>query len=743
MNLRLLIFISVLLSCFLNSNEYFAQQLGSLRGFVTDSTNGEPISFANVFIKETNIGASSNSDGFFFIPAIPSGNRKVVISFIGYKPREVDVLVMDKKITELDVSLIPSSVELEELNVIGEKIVRQNETDIGLQTITTKEIEYTPISVESDIFKVIQASPGVSSTGDVTARYYVRGGAGDQNEVLLNGVTLYNPFHALGIFSSIDPEMISVLEFFKGGYEPKYGNRLSSTLNIVTKNGNKNKFSATGQASLLAGKVLLEGPIPNGSFVTTARKSYYSDILKKFLNEKEAPFDFYDLSFKVNYENPKFSKGGLFTLHGFYSNDFINNNDPLRENYLTQNLILGGIWRKVWSDPLYSVFNFSYSGYDAKVDPNFSDAKERFNNLTDVSLNFDFTYVYQSKDELQFGLQNKILSTLLEQENLNGGNTKFDQSGWDMSIYFNYKFYRWEKIGLDLGFRSRILGLSKNRPFIIEPRFSFTYLPNNLIAFKIAGGWYSQEVVTISNENELVSVYEPWIIVPDYLNAPQSLHLIAGIKSYITDFFTVELEGYYKSISNLFDVNTRKFTADFFDYDNLDGEAYGVDLLLKYNFNPFYLKTSYSLGWAYKIDGSNKFHPRYDRRHNVNVLFAIDFGAGWETSFTWNFASGMPFTPIAGFYDRLYNDENPPYQFTNYFIPSTIFGSKNTKRLPIYHRLDVSLSKDITTNLLDLTIGGSIVNVYDRKNIFYFDRKTGEQVNMLPILPSAFIKVKL
>jgi hypothetical protein len=433
----------------------------------------------------------------------------------------------------------------------------------------------------------------------------------------------------------------------------------------------------------------------------------------------------------------------LFTLHGFYSNDFINNNNPLRENYLTENLILGGLWRKVWSDPLYSVFNLSYSGYNAKVDPNFSDAKKRSNTLNDVSLNFDFAYVYQSKDELQFGLQNKILSTLLEQENLNGGITKFDQSGWDMSIYFNYKFYRWEKIGLDLGFRSRILGLSKNRPFIIEPRFSFTYLPSNIIAFKFAGGLYSQEVVTLSNENELVSIYEPWIIVPDYLNAPQSLHLIAGLKSFITDFFTIELEGYYKKISNLFDVNKRKFTADFFDYNNLNGEAYGIDLLFKYNFDPFYIKSSYSLGWAYKIDGSNKFHPRYDRRHNVNILLAIDFGAGWETSFTWNFASGMPFTPISGFYDRLYNDDNPPYSFTHNFVPSTLYGNKNTKRLPYYHRLDISISKDITTNLLNFTFGASLINVYDRENIFYFDKKTGARVNMLPILPSAFIKVKL
>lgn len=720
-----------------------AQEAGSLRGFVTDSTNGESISFANVYIESTMTGASTDNRGYYFIPAVPTGTYRVIVSYLGYETKLVEVIISENKITELNVKLSPGSVEIDELNVVAEKIVRRNETDLGLQKISVREIEYMPVSVESDIFKAIQASPGVSSTGDVTSRYYVRGGGGDQNEVRLNGVTLYNPFHALGIFSSVDPEMISVLEFFKGGYEPKYGNRLSSTLNIITKDGNKNDFGATAQTSLLSGKLMLEGPVPNGSFITTARKSYYSDILKKFLNEKEAPFDFYDLSFKVNYSNPSFNKGSKFVLHGFYSNDFINNNNPLRENYLTNNIILGGSWRKVWASPLFSVINISYSGYNAKVDPNLSDAKERENELNDISIDFDFTYIYQSKDELQFGVQNKILNTILRQENLIGETTEFEQSGWDLSIYFNYKFYRWDKVGLDIGFRSRLSGLSKNRPFIIEPRFSFTYLPNSLIAFKLAGGWYSQEVVTLSNENELISIYEPWIIVPDYLNAPQALHLIAGIKSYITDFITVEAEAYYKSISNLFDTNPRKYTARFYDYENLDGEAYGLDILLKYQFDPVYFKASYSLGWTYKISGGEKYSPRYDRRHSVNILSAYNLGKNWEISLTWNFASGMPFTPVSGFYDRIYNEPDPPYIFYHNFIPSTLWGDKNTQRLPVYHRLDLSLSKDIKIGFAEFTFGASVINVYNRKNIFYFDKETGERVNMLPVMPSAFVKVKI
>jgi len=737
------VFIFIISFLFIQNSEIFCQQTGSLRGFLTDSTNGEAIIYANVVIKDVDRGSSTDKNGYFFIPAIPPGKRTVIISYLGYTTKTVSAVIIDGKITELDLKLSPSSIKLNELQVVADKMVRQNETDLGLQKITAKEIEYTPANVESDVFKIIQASPGVSSTGDVTSRYYVRGGGGDQNEVLLNGVTLYNPFHALGIFSSIDPEMISGLEFYKGGFEPKYGNRLSSILNVITKDGNKNEFAATGQASMLAGKLMLEGPIPDGSFIVTARKSYYTDILKNFLNDKSAPFDFYDLSFKVNYSNPYFDKGSKFIVHGFYSNDFINNDNPLKENYLTENLILGGIWRRVWSSPLFSVFNVSYSGYKAKVDANLSEAKPRENTLDDISMNFDFTYVYQSKDELQFGVQNKFLSSSLKQENLLNKTTTFDQTGWDLSIYFNYKFYRWEKVGLDLGFRSKLSGLSKNRPFLIEPRFSFTYLPSSLIAFKFAGGWYSQEVVTLTNENELISIYEPWIIVPNYLNSPQAIHLITGIKTYFTENLTLEVETYYKSVSNLFDVNSRKYDARFFDYKNLDGESYGADAQLKLNSSPLYFTASYSLSWSFKIDDGYKFSPRYDRRHTVNILLAYDLGADWETSATWNFASGMPFTPVAGFYDRLYNENDPPYYFNDNYIPSTIWGNKNSKRLPVYHRMDLSLSKKLQIHLADITLGVSVINIYNRQNIFYFDKKTGEQINMLPVMPSAFVKVKI
>ncbi|MFC2083938.1 carboxypeptidase-like regulatory domain-containing protein [Bacteroidota bacterium] len=725
-------------------NPIHAQDTGSIRGFISDSTNGEPISYANVVIRNTNHGTSTDTKGFYLIAGIVPGNYTVIVSYIGYKLKEVNLVIKKNIITELNVQLNPSSIQLTELQVIADKTVRRNETDLGLQKISAKEIEFIPVSVEADIFKVIQSSPGVSSTSDITGKYYVRGGGGDQNEVLLNGVTLYNPSHALGLFSIIDPEIISVLEFYKGGFSPIYGDRISSVLNIISKDGNKNKFEASAQASLLSAKIALEGPVPNGSFITTARKSYHTKILKNYLNDKEAPIDFYDISCKVNYSNPELDKGSKFILQGFYSNDYIDYEDPLRENYLLDNLLIGSTWRKVWKNiPLISYVNISYSGFKGKVMPNFSETKFRENNLDDFTLKTDFTYVYESKDELQFGIYNKYLKTFLTQENIAGETVTYDNSGWDLSAYFNYKFYRWEKIGLDLGVRSKFIALSKHRPFILQPRFSFTYLPNPLISIKLAAGIYSQEIVTLTNESELISVFEPWIIIPDHLDAPQSLHFIFGIKYYLTEYFTIETEGYYKSIYNLFDINENKFTQRFSDFDNVNGESYGADILIKYNMFPVLIQASYSLSWAYKINSDLKYFPRYDRRHAVNVLLNLNLGNNLNTSAAWNFATGMPLTPIAGFYDRIHNYDNPIWAYGNNFIPSFYQGEKNSKRLPEYHRLDVSILKEFKFSFLDLTLGGSIINVYNRNNIFYFDRKTGERVNMLPMIISGFIKVKI
>ena len=224
-----------------------AQQTGTLRGFVTDSLSGEALPYSNILIMETSFGASADLRGNFTITGLPPNEYTVRITYVGFNTKYFDVRIKAGEVTQIKVALSESTVRLQEIEKIGEKVHHLNETDIGLQKLTVRQLEMLPKGVETDIFRSLQFLPGVQSTGDVSARYYVRGGASDQNLVLLNGVPIYNPFHALGLFSIIDPEMINAIEFYKGGFTAEYGGRLSSVLNMITRDGNKNRYSGNGK----------------------------------------------------------------------------------------------------------------------------------------------------------------------------------------------------------------------------------------------------------------------------------------------------------------------------------------------------------------------------------------------------------------------------------------------------------------------------------------------------------------
>jgi hypothetical protein len=229
----------------------------------------------------------------------------------------------------------------------------------------------------------------------------------------------------------------------------------------------------------------------------TGRKSYYSGILRKYLNEKDTPFDFYDLSLKVNFSSPSIDENSKFSAHTFLSSDQVINHDPLLEDYDIRNNIGGFKWSKIWNgSPLVSDVIFSYSHYMAKVEPNFSGSKPRENNVKDFTVNADFAYIYDSKDQLLFGVQNKYITTALKQENQLEREMDYTVNKSALAAYLNYKFFRWDDVGLDLGMRFNFLSMADKRPFLFEPRISITYLLNRLMIFKFAFGRYSQELVS-------------------------------------------------------------------------------------------------------------------------------------------------------------------------------------------------------------------------------------------------------
>lgn len=723
-----------------------AQDTGTLRGLVVDSTTSEALAFSNAYIKELQIGANTDIRGYFLITSLPANkNFTLIVSYVGYKSKTLTVSVSKGKMSHYNIKLSSADIQMKTIESTGTRITGTSDSKISVDRISAKQLETAPKGIESDVFRTIKYLPGVTATSDVSARYYVRGGTSNQNLVLVDGITIYSPFHALGLFSVVDPDIVNSIEFFKGGFGAQFGGRLSSVMNIITKDGNKNNFSSTASASLLSGKFLLEGPLGKGSFIFAGRKSFSNQITRKFLNDKTVPIDFYDFSFKANYNEPDFLPGSKFSVLGFGSSDNINNVDPQIEDYKWATKAFGLKWFQASDSPLFFELGLSVSNFKGQLIPKFSNKTPLENKVSDIGMQMDFTYMFDNRDEINVGFHVKQIATDLLFNNALGTPMNLNTSGANIIFYGKYKLMQFNFLKVDVGARANLTTLSRSSSKkILEPRLSFNLYPFSNFSIKGSYGLFQQELTTMGDENEVINIFEPWIVVPDYLPPTTATHYILGFDYVPLPIINLGLEFYYKKTDNLPLVNQQKISVNDKDFIVAEGEAYGMESSVRIDFEPVTISSSYTLAYAYKVMDGLRYYPKYDIRNNFNISVEYNIGAGWNTGLIWTFNSGLPFTQIVGFYDKFY--------FDNFFAgwmnedprkPYGILGVQNLERLPTYHRLDFTLSKKFILDPFKFDISFSILNVYNRQNIFYFKRDTGERVNMLPFLPSATIRLEI
>jgi hypothetical protein len=250
-------------------------------------------------------------------------------------------------------------------------------------------------------------------------------------------------------------------------------------------------------------------------------------------------------------------------------------------------------------------------------------------------------------------------------------------------------------------------------------------------------------MLTVSDESEIISIFEPWIITPDYMKPSKSIQYVAGFDIDVMDGLEFSIESYYKILQDIPIVNDEKYTVADPDLLSGKGESYGWEFLVNYSFDPIHITTSYTLSWAFKEVDEWLYYPKYDARHSGNIILEFNFGDGWIASSIWNFSSGYPFTEMIGFYDKYYYSNNGQSESGGEFEPYAFLGDKNLGRLPAYHRLDLSLIKRFSLSITNIELGVSAVNVYDRKNVFYYNRNSGEIVYMLPFLLTGTLRVEI
>jgi len=751
----------------------FAQD-NSIKGFVYEEATGEPMMFTNVYLKGTTFGGSTNENGYFNINRIPDGKYTLLITCVGYDTISESFSLSKGQSINRKYYLKETSQKLETVTITADKIEARTETKTSVITVTPKTITKIPsVGGQADFAQYLQVVPGVIFTGDQGGQLYIRGGSPIQNKVLLDGMVIYNPFHSIGLFSVFDTDIIRNADVYTGGFGAEYSGRISSIMDISTRDGNKKRISGKIGANCFGAKVMLEGPLmkaktPGGataSFILSAKNSYLeksSKALYPYISESGLPFNFQDLYGKVSLNAPNGSKVNLF---GFSFNDQVNNYMSLSDfgwnsfGAGTNFLVIPG------KAPVMIEGNVAYSSYTSRMKE--ENNPDRYSNINGFNMGFDFSQ-FMGKNTLKYGLEMLGYTTDYVTYSVYGHN-KISQrvNSTEIGAYAKYKAV-FGKFLFEPSIRMQWYASLPD--FSLEPRLALKYNVLDWMRLKAAAGKYSQNFVAATSDRDVVNLFYGFLsginnLPSTYDGKPinsylqKANHYIFGAEFDLSDNTTLNVEGYWKDFVQLTNINRNKIYSDTpmntdipdllkKDFTKETGDAYGCDISLKFENKHWYLWAVYALGFVTREyekateDGVElvQYAPHFDRRHNVNLILTYTAGSKrqWEFSGRWNFGSGFPFTQVQGFYEyySFQDGINFDYTSTNGEL-GVLYGDLNGGRLPTYHRFDIDVKRKFyfTENVI-LEADFSVTNVYNRNNVFYVNLVSGEVARQLPILPT-------
>ncbi|MCW3083848.1 MAG: outer rane receptor protein [Bacteroidetes bacterium] len=771
-----------------------------LSGIIKDKGTGEALPFAIIQLKGTTTGVTSNVDGYFSLTNIPADTSTIVVSYPGYSATEIQ-LKPGQATTDFKIEMLPAAKQLKEVTVSAERedVMLVDRSNVSMIKMTPKKLEQLPNIGEKDILRAFQLMPGISSSNESSSGLYVRGGTPDQNLVLYDGFTVYHVDHLYGFYSAFNSNALKDVQLYKGGFESKFGGRLSSVTEITGKDGNQNKFNVGADVSLLSFNVFAEVPIGDKfSSIVAFRRSYrgllYNQIFGMFnatggtakaeggratTSTTVASF-FYDVNGKFTYRP---TKKDIISLSIYNGTDKLDNSSAATEqpisgssstfsNSSTDLTNYGNIgsslkWSRRWNDKLYSNTIASYSNYYS--DRNNSQTKSitdslgatntssqgifETNNLQDYSLKSDYQYDLKNNVQLQFGgfgtyydiqytyAQNDTV-TILNKNNQAYLTGAYLQSKIDLLH---------NKIHFLPGIRASYFTTTNKMYY--EPRASVAYNINDKITLKAATGLYYQFANRVTREDILAGSRDFWLLSgTNDVPVSSAMHYILGA-AYENDNYLFSVEGYYKTLSNLTEYSLRfnpqqgsdvSYSENFFTGK---GFSRGIEFLVQRKVGKIKGWVSYTLGQAqnlFPVYSTGYFPAAQDVTHEFKTVLLYKYKK-WNFSATWVYATGRPYTAPSGAYNVTLLDGSQQSFYT--------VTAKNGQRLPAYHRADIAVNYSIFAGKKNRReigyIGVSVFNVYNRTNVWYkqYSITNGQilqtNVNYLGITPNLTLSFKL
>jgi hypothetical protein len=714
-----------------------AQENTTVNGTVKDILTGESIIGAVIKIDQlANVVVTSNEYGFYAI-SLPRGKYDLRISFVGYEEKRIPILLNGPFI---------ANVFLESKNQLAEVVVASKRKDdnltkaqIGTETLNMQSISKVPVIFgEKDVLKTIQLLPGVKSAGEGNSGFYVRGGAADQNLILLDEAPVYNASHLLGFFSTFNSDAIKDATLIKGNGPAQYGGRLSSVLDVKMKEGNNKNYTFNGGLGLISSRLSIEGPIQEdkSSFILSGRRTYADVFLKATEKFKDNILYFYDLNAKANY---KIDDKNRIYFSGYFGKDELGLGSSFRINWGNKTGTIR--WNRIINSQLFLNTSFIYSDYSYNV--GLKNGETNFNvnsNIKDVNLKQDYTFYLNPKNTIRYGF-NSILHTITPSVfsgTVNNNINKVGRNGLENAVYFNNNFKANQQLTLDYGVRisaysimggdlynvyndnviTRSILLQKNefgKTYInIEPRFTSNYRINDLSSLKIAYARNVQHLHLLSNATA-ASPSDQWIgnsynIKPELADQTS----IGYARNFKNNTYELGAELYYKRMQNQLDYKDGTNINTIADVESAllygVGRAYGFEFLAKKKTGLFSGWISYTLSKTERkiagINEGNWYNAKQDRTHDVSIVTILELNPKWTISGVFVYSTGNAVTFPTGKYAF---GEQTIYQYAN----------RNSNRMPDYHRLDLSVTyenKNKKNNVGSWNF--SLYNVYGRENAY-------------------------